>query len=133
MRWICWLLVLLPATTANADLRPLFEAIREVETGDDPSSVGDGGRSLGPYQIQWAYWKDSGVEGSYPMVRNRAYAERVMIGYWKRYCPQALADGDYQTLARVHNGGHSGARKASTLKYWRKVVRELRSRAAERR
>lgn len=116
--------------SARADLRSLLDAIREVESGNDPSQVGDDGRSLGPYQIQWAYWRDSGVPGVYTQVRDPRYAERVMIGYWKRYCPEALARCDYQTLARVHNGGHSGARKAATLYYWQKVSRELRERPA---
>lgn len=120
--------ILLFASSAYADLRPLFDSIREVESGGDPSVVGDGGRSIGPYQIKWAYWKDSGVPGTYAMVRDPRYAERVMLAYWKRYCPDALARCDYQTLARVHNGGHSGMRNASTIAYWRKVAAELADR-----
>jgi hypothetical protein len=133
MKGYCLIMTLALAATANADLRPLFDSIREVESGGDASRVGDGGRSLGPYQIQWAYWKDSGVGGSYAQVRNPAYAERVMVAYWKRYCPQALANSDYQTLARIHNGGHSGARNPATMRYWRKVTLELRSRGGTRR
>ena len=104
--------------------RQLLDAIREVETGNSPdpaNAVGDGGRSLGPYQIQWKYWRDSGVPGRYTDVRNRTYAERVMRAYWQRYCPAALARGDSQVLARVHNGGPEGHRRSTTLKYWRKV------------
>lgn len=112
--------------TLQKDLRPLLDALREVESGGDPDAVGDGGRSLGPYQIQWAYWKDSGVEGKYRQVRDRRYAERVMLEYWKRYCPKALARRDFQTLARVHNGGPAGARKSATRSYWRKVSKVLR-------
>ncbi|HOB76351.1 MAG TPA: hypothetical protein PKG54_17710 [Phycisphaerae bacterium] len=128
----CWtiLATLVLVSSAQANLRPLFDAIREVESGGNPDAVGDGGRSIGPYQIQWAYWKDSGVPGKYHQVRDHRYAERVMIAYWKRYCPQALARRDYQTLARVHNGGLTGHRKAATLPYWHKVARELRARKA---
>lgn len=121
---------LLLASLANAELRPLLDSIREVESGGNADLVGDGGRSLGPYQIQWAYWKDAGLPGAYQQVRNPRYAERVMIAYWKRYCPGALARRDYQTLARVHNGGATGIRKAATLPYWRKVSNELRERKA---
>lgn len=127
MKWYGVVLVLGLASSANADLRPLFDSIREVESGGNAAVVGDGGRSLGPYQIQWSYWKDSGVGGTYAQVRDPRYAERVMIGYWRRYCPTALARRDYQTLARVHNGGHAGHRKAATRTYWRKVARELRA------
>lgn len=116
------------AGSVHASLRPLFDALRQVETGgyapgEEPA--GDGGRSIGPYQIQRPYWFDSGVPGEYRDVRDAAYAERVIIAYWKRYCPGALAERDHQTLARVHNGGPRGHRKGATLKYWRKVEREL--------
>jgi len=43
------------------------------------------------------------------------------MGYWRRYCPAALEAGDWETLARVHNGGPVGARSKATLAYWRKV------------
>lgn len=114
------------ASPALASLRPLFDAMREVESGGDPDAVGDGGRSLGPYQIQWKYWRDAGLPGSYRDVRNPAYAEKVMLAYWERYCPDALARQDYATLARVHNGGPQGTRNPATLYYWRKVAKELR-------
>ena len=88
-----------------------MNAIREVETGTHPdptNALGDSGHSLGPYQITWKYWKDSGVPGKYDQVRNRAYAERVILAYWQRFCPDALAKGDWRTLAKVHNGGPNG-------------------------
>jgi hypothetical protein len=108
-------------------LAKLFYAIGMVESGNnDNVKPGDQGKSHGRYQIQWAYWKDSGVPGSYRQVTNKAYAERVMIGYWKRHCPKALASCDYQTLARVHNGGPAGYRRSSTLPYWRKVQGHLK-------
>ena len=37
------------------DLSDLFQAIGEVESGHDDNAVGDGGDSIGRYQIQWAY------------------------------------------------------------------------------
>jgi hypothetical protein len=122
------LLLLASPAMAKNDLRPLFDAMRQVETGghaNPRNARGDGGRSLGPYQISWAYWKDSGVPGRYHMVRSRSYAERVMIRYWKRYCSNALAKRDWQTLARIHNGGPKGACNRRTLAYWRRVQRQL--------
>ena len=113
---------------ANDDQRSLLDAIRQVETGghaNPKNAKGDGGRSLGPYQISKAYWKDSGVPGRYQMVRSTFYAERVMIGYWKRYCPRALAKRDWQTLARIHNGGPKGTSNRRTLPYWRRVQAKL--------
>ena len=122
---------LMLATTAPApsDLRQLLDAIRQVETGgesDPANAVGDGGRSLGPYQITRAYWRDSGVAGQYQWVRNKAYAERVMIAYWQRHCPSALARHDCQTLARVHNGGPNGPWEWRTISYWRRAREQTR-------
>jgi hypothetical protein len=129
--FVGWLMPLALATISPgaSDLRRLLDAIREVETGGYPNpakAVGDGGRSLGPYQISRRYWRDSGVPGRYEWVRHRAYAERVMIAYWQRHCPSALKRPDWQTLARVHNGGPGGPRVAETRGYWLRVRRELR-------
>lgn len=122
------LFLLASPAMANNDLRSLLDAIRQVETGghaNPRNAKGDGGRSLGPYQISKAYWKDSGVSGRYQIVRSQSYAERVMIGYWKRYCPRALAKRDCQTLARIHNGGPKGMSHRRTLPYWRRVQAKL--------
>ena len=48
-----------------------------------------------------------------------------MIAYWKRYCPKAFEAGDWETLARVHNGGPKGHTKKATLKYWEKVKNRM--------
>jgi hypothetical protein len=112
--------------------RPLFEAIRQVETGGETNpeaSNGDGGASIGPYQIQKGYWSDAVKHDpslvangeTYQSVRNRAYAERVMLAYWDKYTP----NWSYETLSRIHNGGPKGHRKSSTKIYWAKVQKEL--------
>jgi len=98
-----------------------FSAVRHVESRGRCDAVGDGGRAIGPYQIHHAYWKDSGVPGRWEQCRDRAYAERVMKAYWKRYCPKALEARDWQTLARVHNGGPQGHQRKQTAGYWQKV------------
>lgn len=119
----------------GGDLRPLFSAIRHVETGAlarPREAVGDGGRSIGPYQISRAYWSDSGVGGDWRLCRSERSAESAMLAYWKRYCPEALRRGDYETLARVHNGGPTGHTRNSTRSYWTMVrARLLRQGAAE--
>ena len=104
-----------------------LHAIGTVESGHDDNAVGDGGASLGRYQIQRAYWIDSRIPGRYEQVKDKAYAERVMLAYFKRYAPKALDAGDWETLARIHNGGPRGHRKAATLPYWAKVRDCLRS------
>ena len=117
-----------------------FTALRSVETGgmaQPQDAVGDSGRSIGPYQISQAYWADSGVRGAWTSCKDRAYAEAVMLAFWKRYCPEALRLRDLETLARVHNGGPRGDRKDATLVYWKRIQGRLttkpRARLAHRR
>jgi hypothetical protein len=122
-------LVLVVASPAAVNVRDVLDAIRKVETGGHPApaqAVGDGGRSLGPYQIGRKYWRDSGVPGRYEWVRDTAYAERVILGYWRRHCPDALRPLDAETLARTHNGGPGGPSKRATLPYWHRVRGQLR-------
>jgi hypothetical protein len=119
-----------PAIAGEKEMRRFLDAIRRVETGGLPAAgvgaVGDKGASIGPYQIQRAYWLDSRIFGEYrSCLKDAAYSERVMRAYWARYCPKALAAEDWETLARIHNGGPKGAKKTATVKYWDKVKKEM--------
>jgi hypothetical protein len=66
------------------------------------------------------------VPGVYEDVLKPEYAEQVMLAYWRRWCRNALEAKDYETLARVHNGGPRGSSKQSTLTYWRRVQEQMR-------
>lgn len=120
--------VVVSATPPADDLRPLLDAIRMTETGgtsDSANAAGDHGRSIGPYQISRKYWIDSGAGGTWETCRNAAVAERTMISYWRRHCPNALRQRSWEVLARVHNGGPNGHRRAATSQYWRAVRHRL--------
>ncbi len=122
-------LILLTLASASHAAPPesFWRALHQVETsGRHGAILGDNGRSLGPLQISRAYHADSRVAGSYEQVTDLAYARRVATAYLKRYAPQAWAQGDVETLARVHNGGPAGARKPATLPYAEKVRRAMR-------
>lgn len=100
-------------------------------SGRTGAILGDGGAARGPLQIHRAYWRDAvehdrSIGGRYEDVQSLAYATRIVDAYMRRYARRAYAAGDYQTLARIHNGGPAGHRKAATLKYWAKVRRWLR-------
>jgi len=82
---------------------------------------GDGGLSIGTLQISEAYWIDSGLDGSWQDCRRHDYATDTAFAYWERWCYDALLAGDFETLARIHNGGPDGATKDSTLGHWQKV------------
>lgn len=110
--------------------RALLDAIRQVESGGDDRAVGDGGNAIGAYQIWRSYHQDATewckpLAGTWADCYDRTHAERIMVAYWHRYCRQALKDGDNEVLARVHNGGPKGAKKAATLPYWVKVSKQL--------
>jgi len=106
-----------------------FNAVRTVETGgarDARRAVGDGGRSRGPFQISRDYWADGckqlGTRWDYAAnVGDEERCRAVMLGFFARYAPAALATGDWERLARVHNGGPAGASKPATNAYWVKV------------
>ncbi len=122
-------LILLTLASASHAAPPesFWRALHQVETsGRHGAILGDDGRSLGPLQISRAYHADSRVAGSYEQVTDLAYARRVATAYLKRYAPQAWAQGDVDTLARVHNGGPAGTRKLATLPYADKVRRAMR-------
>jgi len=108
-------------------IKKLLAAIRAVESSGDDRAVGDSGRSLGPYQISRAYWLDGG--GDPARYRTDVWSPEscrpVVLGYWRRYAASALAAGDAETLARIHNGGPRGARIAATRKYWSRVRSRL--------
>lgn len=117
------------APPADYDLDRVLDAIRIVETGGekDPSeAVGDNGKSIGPFQISRAYWQDAidhdpSIGGVYADCKDEAYARQIVRAYLCRY----VKTWDDQTVARTHNGGPSGAKRKSTIKYWQKVRKHL--------
>jgi len=91
---------------------------------------GDDGRSIGPFQICFDYWADAvqfdpSIGGTYDACRGRAYAERVVRAYMRRYVPRAWEARDAEVIARTHNGGPRGAQREFTRPYWEKVRKEL--------
>ena len=50
----------------------------------------------------------------------------ITIGYWRRYCPQALETLNFEVLARTHNGGSGGIHNTQALNYWYRVRAVLR-------
>ncbi len=116
-----FLFLALCATAHAAPPDSFFRALHLVETsGRTGPILGDGGKALGPLQIHRAYHADSRVAGDYTRVADLDYSKRVVAAYLKRYAPTAWAAGDVETLARIHNGGLTGHKRASTLPYLRK-------------
>lgn len=124
-----------------------FDAIRTIETGGHPNpneAIGDGGDSLGAYQIQRPYFNDamehfhrlrsnpsdqSTWQYRYEDVKKPHVARTIMECYFYRY-----ANSDIRTLidsnateaeflaaavrlGRIHNGGPRGHTRESTARY----------------
>jgi hypothetical protein len=106
----------------------LLDAIATVESGNNPNVVGDGGKAIGVFQIWRVYWQDAvqhdpSIGGCYEDCRDPEYARRIVIAYMDRYAPANASD---ETLARIHNGGPRGHKKAATTKYWNKVKKAMK-------
>lgn len=122
-------------TTAHAitekEMTDVLAAIRIVESNDDPNAVGDGGDSIGCYQIQKCYWLDakefSDLDGTYLDCYNRGYADRTVRFYMDRYATKRRLGREVtqEDIARIHNGGPNGYKKECTKKYWSKVKKIL--------
>lgn len=105
----------------------LLDAMYTVESNRGLILVGDGGKAIGPYQIWKAYWQDAvewdkSIGGEYQDCMKKAYAEKIVRAYWKRYAPKGAT---IEQLARIHNGGPRGHLNANTIKYWNKIKKEL--------
>lgn len=110
-------------------LEDVYRAIKLVETGKGTgiNVIGDNGKSYGPYQISKAYFIDSGVKGTWEQcLTDKAFSEKVMLQYWKRYVPDALDPINPEILARIHNLGPNWKNKQQLGNiYWNKVKREI--------
>lgn len=138
------------ATPPNERVEQLLDAIRRWESHGNDRAIGDGGRSLGAYQIGYLYYMDAVEqlhrEGASPATGSGGRRDRVsraewradvvsasvarplVRAYWRRYCPEALEAGNLETLARVHNGGPDGAGQACTASYWQHVRETMEGR-----
>jgi len=118
---------LLTAPLTEKEMTDVLAAIRIVESNDDPDAVGDGGDSIGCYQIQKCYWLDakefSDLGGTYLDCYNRGYADRTVRFYMARYATERRLGREVtqEDVARIHNGGPNGYKKECTKKFWKKV------------
>lgn len=121
--------------------RAELDAIRQVETGgcSDPlTAAGDGGRSIGPYQIMKGYHADASKFDStlppYDKMKGPdsiSNSERVMQAYSHRYTTEARLGHKptFEDFARNHNGGPNGYKSKSTNGYFEKVKKCLPKKA----
>lgn len=115
---------------ARKAMQAFLDAIAQVESAGCNNIVGDNGKAIGRMQIWEMYWGDAlyycpELGGEYSDCKTKLYAERVTVAYLLRFNRKAVEAKDWQTLARIHNGGPKGHTKEATKKYWVKVRKEL--------
>jgi len=118
-------------TLADASVERLLAAIALIESNNQSTAAGDGGKAAGVYQLHPVYVNDvNRIIGS----RKYTLADRfdtqksaemavIYLSYWGRRCgawPISSVD-DAVTLGRIHNGGPRGYEKEATVKYAAKL------------
>lgn len=125
------LLVAASCSAAQPNHAKFLAALQQVESGGKLNPpAGDNGKAIGPFQIWREYFSDAKAAnpklgGNYASVKDARYARTVVESYLKRYAPQAWAKGDWETLAKIHNGGPTGPAKPATREYWAKVRAQM--------
>lgn len=113
---------------------PNFEKFLDIlgtlESRNNDFAVGDGGKAISRYQIwrvcyQDAKEYDKSIKFDYLSLTNRIHADKVVTAYCKRYESLAWLNNDYESLARLINGGPNWRNKTSQAKinldnYWKK-------------
>ncbi|MFN0244342.1 MAG: hypothetical protein ACKVWV_15750 [Planctomycetota bacterium] len=117
------------ASTTQPTLLDILEAIRVVE--EDRARAVSATAPIGAFGLDRARWRDAGLKGKFEDCRDPRYARCVVVAYWQRRCPEALARRDAEVLARIHAGGPNGAVDPSTRAYWNDVKRALDARSVE--
>jgi Destabilase len=88
---------------------------------------GDHGKAIGPFQIHYLYWRDAVrnhpelKQRGYQKCRDYSYAIQIVKNYLQRYASSAWKQGNWEILARIHNGGPDGSQEVATLDYWNRV------------
>ena len=116
----------LSARSADAvDYDRLLDAIAFVESDR-------GATSANVYQLRRVYVRDVNRIRGWGIryadaIGDTALARRCILAYWRHYGAvyerRTGRKATAETLARMHNGGPDGWRKAETVRYWRRVSR----------
>ena len=114
----------------------LILAIIAVESNGNDRAIGDDGLAYGALQIHACYVQDASEYANKSWTHEDAYDRETAIemftAYMSRYANERRLGrpATAEDIARIHNGGPNGHKKACTIKYWNKVKTELISRGA---
>ena len=122
----------LNGTTVLPELKmTLVDALIKVESNGNLYAIGDLNlkhKAYGPLQIRQPYCDDVNrafgtKHKAEDMLGNKELSVWVYTKYMELYATEANIGGPVtdEHRARIHNGGPSGFKRASTLEYWNKV------------
>jgi soluble lytic murein transglycosylase-like protein len=109
----------------------LLTALIAVESSGDPNAIGDNGLAYGCLQLHSAYVQDAAEYARQDWTHEDAFdpetAKQIVRAYMARYATKKRLGREptYSDLAKMHNGGPNGSKKAVTDKYWQKVKKKL--------
>jgi len=113
-------------------LTPIRDVLKECETNNNPTEVGDGGRAKGVLQIHKGAISDVnrrfGTSYTHDEMFVEECAEEVfelyMIIGQEYFCKRYGRDMTEEDVVRGWNGGiYNGWRNKRTLKYWKRYLR----------
>tara|TARA_R110000824_G_scaffold28928_2_gene96856 strand:- start:953 stop:1345 length:393 start_codon:yes stop_codon:yes gene_type:complete len=107
----------------------LILALIAVESSGNPKAVGDDGLAYGILQMHSGYVADAsefaGETWTHEDAFNPQISVKIFMAYMARYATSERLGRDptAEDIARIHNGGPNGYKKAATQKYWQKVLK----------
>lgn len=115
----------------------LLDAIAMQESKNNPNAKGDKRKgkymAIGAYQLWDVYIEDVNrfaktkykSSDRWNAKTSREIVRKYLTYYGKRYERLTGKKVTNEVLARIHNGGPNGFKKASTDKYWKEIQRYL--------
>lgn len=112
-------------------------ALAKVESSNNPKAYNSTERAVGLYQVRPAYFRDAAefdrelAKYSHRDCFDPRVGKRAMWAYFRRYEPQALKNGNWEILSRLHNGGcgwrtKTGKVKSNLDNYWTKISQNMK-------
>lgn len=112
------------------------KSLARVESSNNPKSFNSKENAIGLYQIRPLYFKDAQVfdkdlaKYTHKDCFDPRVAKRVVWAYFMKYEKTSLINGNWENLAKLHNGGCGWKSKTGKVKsnldtYWTKVQKYL--------
>ena len=115
----------------------LILAIIAIESNGNDGITGDNGNAYGCLQIWQCYVDDANEYAGTTYTHEDAYDRQKSIAIFNAYMARYATEkrlgrvATAEDIARIHNGGPNGYKKAATDEYWRKVKAELHRMGAD--